>query len=87
MHKETLVLELEPEDLELLANAARATGKSTEQLVAAAIRAMYGTVNEEAIIAIFYTIKAIRRNSRDISEAVQQQKELIHQISKKPTSH
>ncbi|OWY66108.1 hypothetical protein B7486_38265 [cyanobacterium TDX16] len=87
MHKETLVLELEPEDLELLANAARATGKSTEQLVAAAIRAMYGTVNEEAIIAFFYTIKAIRRNSRDISEAVQQQKELIHQISKKPTSH
>ena len=84
MHKETLVLELEPEDLELLANAARETGKSTEQLVAAAIKAMYGSVNEEAIIAFFYTIKAIIRSSCEISEAVQQQKELLHQISKKP---
>ena len=83
MHKETLVLELEPEDLELLANAARETGKSPEQLVAAAIRAMYGSVNEEAIIAFFYTIKAISRSSRQMSEAVQQQKELIHQITKK----
>ncbi|NHC33788.1 hypothetical protein [Scytonema millei] len=84
MHKKTLVLELEPEDLELLANAAKETGKSPEQLVAAAVRAMYGSVNDEAIIAFFYTIKAIRRNSREMSEAVQQQKELIHQISKKP---
>ncbi|MDV2997987.1 MAG: hypothetical protein N4J56_007692 [Chroococcidiopsis sp. SAG 2025] len=69
MHKETLVLELEPEDLELLASAAKETGKSPEQLVAAAIKAMYGSVNDETIIAFFYTIKAIRRNSRDISEA------------------
>lgn len=84
MHKETLVLELEPEDLELLANAARETGKTTEQLVAAAIKAMYGSVNEEAIIAFFYTIKAIIGSSREMSEAVQQQKELIRQISKKP---
>jgi hypothetical protein len=83
MHKETLVLELEPEDLELLANAARETGKSPEQLVAAAIKAMYGGVNEEAIIAFFYTIKSIIRSSREMSEAVQQQKELIHQITKK----
>ncbi|MBE9020651.1 hypothetical protein IQ272_31900 [Chroococcidiopsidales cyanobacterium LEGE 13417] len=83
MHKETLVLELEPEDLELLANAARETGKSPEQLVAAAIKAMYGGVNEEAIIAFFYTIKAIIRSSREMSEAVQQQNELIHQITKK----
>ncbi|MDV2997365.1 MAG: hypothetical protein N4J56_007070 [Chroococcidiopsis sp. SAG 2025] len=81
MHIETLVLELEPEDLELLANAAKETGKSPEQLVAAAIRAMYGSVNEEAIIAFFYTIKAIIRDSREISEMVQQQKELLHQIS------
>ena len=84
MHKETLVLELEPEDLELLASAAKETGKSPEQLVAAAVRAMYGSVNDETIIAFFYTIKAIRRNFREISEAVQQQKEVIHQISKKP---
>lgn len=84
MHKETLVLKLETEDLELLANAARETGKSTEQLVAAAIRAMYGSVNEEAIIPFFYTIKAIIRSSREMSDVVQQQKELIHQITKKP---
>lgn len=85
MRRNTIGIELEPEDLELLARIERETGKSIHQLTGEAIRNTYVTRydrDRDGGTALLEAIDKIGRQVQQVSAAVEKQHHEIELLSK-----
>lgn len=85
MVRETVSIELELEDIELLATVSKETGKSTHQLILEAIRATYddSTDSLRDAEALLEATRAVRRQVQKLLAAIEEQQIKINLLTKK----
>jgi hypothetical protein len=77
MQTELLSLELEPEDVELLAKVAQETGKPFSLLVLEAIRATYGSRTDTTAAQLLDAITIIRDHTSKLCAAIEEQQKIL----------
>lgn len=87
MQRNTIGIELEPEELELLAKIGQETGKTINQLTIEAIRTTYNTTYEsdrDRAIALLEAIAKIKGQVQQVLVAVEKQRCEIDLLSNRP---